>query len=245
MPTDNDYEQLIECFRADMGISDDFIPDMMRLLDRMVYAGRIKQVSIFPDGEHGKSDAHYDPKRKTIYVSETCAKQIRPKDRFTIGHEIAHVLDKATFTRHRNTDFSIGFGKKLRKEEVRANSIAAALLIPERLAAVDQETTIEEITARFGVSRSMASLRLSNLKRRHRQRHNIQRVLSESKPPKQFDTGDYALSFTEMMKNAEKPFIPFRQSVNIFYDPLAANDPLEHEFDKAMNGWLKKDAIKS
>ncbi|WP_338610593.1 ImmA/IrrE family metallo-endopeptidase [Pelagibacterium nitratireducens] len=215
MLTDDQIESLAEQFRIDVAIEHDFIPNMLEVLDKMKRQDMILDVQFFPDGQFGMSEAYYAPDTRTMHLSHTCARKQMPQHRFTVAHEIAHLLAGHKFTRHRRVDHGQQFGSEVKKNEREADKIAAAILVPEKLADVDMLTSARTLANRFGVSLSMANYRLKTLQERYRIRHGIQR---KPLPPvklapdgsivlavaEKFDTGDYNAAAKEMARNARR-----------------------------------------
>lgn len=195
-------EQKAKEFRERMGVPDDEKVDMTDLLRRMKFAGEISNV-IYATIENSKgSIAHFDPGTDTITVSAVSAERQTPRDRFTFAHEIAHKIAAHRFVRHRKNGPQ--FGAQVRMDEEYANAIAAAILVPEHLANVTEETTAEDISRRFGVSMPMAKLRLIELQRRYRTKFGIARKLPTRTVPVSFDTGSYDEAMAEMASNTKR-----------------------------------------
>lgn len=109
--------------------------------------------------------AFTSPTEKRIYISESVynnACRNIPKDRFTIAHELGHLL--------LGHEFDMVFSRKnenapiprYRDSEWQADTFAAYLLMPTELA---KDKTADEIKELFGVSTSAAVAREARLKR--------------------------------------------------------------------------------
>lgn len=215
MLTDDQIELLAEQFRIDMAIDHKFIPNMLEVLDKMKRQDMLLDVQFFPDGQFGMSEAHYAPDTRTMHLSHTCASKQMPQHRFTVAHEIAHLLAGHKFTRHRRADHGRQFGSEVRKNEREADKIAAAILVPAKLADVNMSTNARTLANRFGVSLSMARIRLTSLQERYRIHYGVQK---KRLPPvklapdgsivfadvQEFDTGDYNAATKEMARNAQR-----------------------------------------
>ena len=98
------------------------------------------------------------------------------RQRFTIAHEIGHLLLHADETLHVDKNFPIGLrsgisGKSVDKNEIEANQFAAALLMPSDLLSKDVTPlagrdvlfAIRKLAKKYGVSEQAMSIRLSVL----------------------------------------------------------------------------------
>ena len=206
-------ETLARNFRARMGIPDDLKPDMFDLLRRMKIAGELAAIVEAPPTALGDSAATFDPARNAITVGSASVTRQSRRDRFTYAHEIGHKLADHQHLRHRKNQSAEQFGRTVKDDEKVANAIAAAILVPEHLANVDQGTTAEELAEKFGVSMPMARLRLLDLQRRYRLRRGISRPTpmvtfqsagTKAATKREFDTGDYGESMAEMAANARR-----------------------------------------
>jgi Zn-dependent peptidase ImmA (M78 family) len=99
------------------------------------------------------------------------------RQRFTIAHEIGHLLLHADENLHVDKNFPIGLrngisGKSVDENEIEANQFAAALLMPadlikedvHRLTGTDVLVAIRKLAKKYGVSEQAMSIRLSALR---------------------------------------------------------------------------------
>ena len=123
--------------------------------------------AVLEDNDPNMADkwAYTDPTGKCIYLSETVyqkACQNNPQARFTIAHELGHLLlghkVDVIFARQ-NCDTKIPC---YRDSEWQADTFAAQLLMPTELA---QGKTTNELEQLFGVSASAAIARGDRLKK--------------------------------------------------------------------------------
>lgn len=116
------------------------------------------------DPRLNKKWAFTSPTEKCIYISESVynnACRNIPKDRFTIAHELGHLLlghkfDMVFSRKNENTPIPC-----YRDSEWQADTFAAYLLMPTELA---KDKTADEIKELFGVSTSAAIAREARLK---------------------------------------------------------------------------------
>ncbi len=98
------------------------------------------------------------------------------RQRFTIAHEIGHLLLHADENLHVDKNFPIGLrnaisGKSVNENEIEANQFAAALLMPANLIAKDIQQligtdvliAIRKLARKYRVSEQAMSIRLSTL----------------------------------------------------------------------------------
>jgi Zn-dependent peptidase ImmA (M78 family) len=98
------------------------------------------------------------------------------RQRFTIAHEIGHLLLHADEKLHVDKNFPIGLrdatsGKSVNENEIEANQFAAALLMPRDLIAEDIKPfigkdvllAIRKLAKKYKVSEQAMSIRLSSL----------------------------------------------------------------------------------
>jgi len=101
----------------------------------------------------------------------------RERQRFTIAHEIGHILLHADEELHVDKNFPIGLrsglsGEGVDENEIEANQFAAALLMPADLIARDIEPlvgtdvliAIHKLAKKYKVSEEAMSIRLSTLR---------------------------------------------------------------------------------
>ena len=98
------------------------------------------------------------------------------RQRFTIAHEIGHLLLHTNESLHVDKNFPIGLrngisGKAVDEKEIEANQFAAALLMPAdliaedvlRLTGMDVLMAIKKLARKYRVSEQAMSVRLSTL----------------------------------------------------------------------------------
>lgn len=117
---------------------------------------------------------HLMPDDMALTYPDSCLIQIKasvfngacagvPRDRFTLAHEVGHLLMHGGLPLHRAYDSSIY--KPYRSSEWQADEFAGALLMPE--SCIDTKGSLESIAYEFGVSGSAAGTRVRNLNRRN------------------------------------------------------------------------------
>jgi Zn-dependent peptidase ImmA (M78 family) len=119
-------------------------------------------VAPLPDGVAGA--CHRDGDRALLWVN---GRQFRPRQRFTLAHELAHAWCR--HDGHETFDTSATFNGATRNPcEVQANAFAAEFLVPRAAMQelISGEPSLEEavtIAAAYGVSTPMVVIRLKQL----------------------------------------------------------------------------------
>jgi Zn-dependent peptidase ImmA (M78 family) len=113
----------------------------------------------------------------TIGVNVT---QMRVRQRFTIAHELGHLLLHQGIWSHKDEGFLVNFrsaksSEATNVEEIEANFFAASILIPKQfldqdnaIRALDSDTAVRDLARKYNVSRHAMSLRLANVYGAHR-----------------------------------------------------------------------------
>jgi hypothetical protein len=131
-------------------------------------------------------EAQYDPHLRVLRLRESvfCAANdflssstARRRARFTVMHEIGHVLRGHSRVRHRNIS-----NRKIEKivmqtqvDESEADRFASAFLVPVHLVDINRSPTARDISEEFLISIRAAEIRLEELTRLHRRKNNIKR----------------------------------------------------------------------
>jgi IrrE N-terminal-like domain len=142
---DEDFEQAARTLRIELEIDDRFCPDLIFVLDELKRRGKIEGYLRVPD-EAMKDDASYDSDQRLLRIRESvfrvldhpnlASRQEFQRARFTIAHEVGHVIwsHHGKYFRGPTTDAATGLSRRLRLRESEANRFAAAFLIPSYLA---------------------------------------------------------------------------------------------------------------
>jgi Zn-dependent peptidase ImmA (M78 family) len=159
------------------------------MIFKLKHEGLIKDYVRVPDVEMPDDEAEYNPHtgimkiRESVFqaANDVYGRRAKNRARFTIAHEIAHVVLGHTGTRHRNvSDRKIErILIQIRVDEIEANRFAAAFLMPMHLIDMSLNPTPTEISFQFQVSEAAASTRLDQLKRLERRKSGTKRPLPD------------------------------------------------------------------
>lgn len=156
--TKNEIENMSEMILAELNFSDTNAVDVIKVAKELgftVYKSKFEKDDI--DGIVINST-----EEKSIHVNES---QIHQRQRFTIAHEIGHiVLHHDMDANYEMVDYRIS-GGEFDQKEFEANSFAAALLMPkEKVTQVWNDLRdVDDVADLFQVSKRAASIRLMNL----------------------------------------------------------------------------------
>ena len=200
-------ERVIRELRETLGIVDDLKLDPDDLLRRLKIAGFIDAFGSGGAETIRPEDAKWSPERRAIILGEeVAAKATAQSDeaRFTVAHEVAHMLSGDPARYRRSSGARLQFGRHIEADEERADRLARALLVPAYLAQVTLSTTVEELMTRFGLPAEQSKRRLDELKRMYRRERGIKRELPATNAPRPIDTSSYDDVFPEMLRNAAR-----------------------------------------
>lgn len=162
----NQIEQYALKLRTDLGLRDvpffDVIGFLERVLDNTLSFVRLE---IEEDRQMPTAEGLTDPRGEFIRLRVSVyrgAYNNRPRDRWTVAHELGHLFLHSRRTMKRLSQQERKSVPAFKSAEAQANCFAAGLLIPAHL--VPATMQVEEIMLQFGVSREAATLRLSNLR---------------------------------------------------------------------------------
>jgi hypothetical protein len=144
--------------RRALGVPDGSAVDMLRLLE-LVLPSVLEGYSfeVVPDRELGEAEATTSMTERTIKMGESCyeaAREGQARYPFTLAHELGHLL------MHTGNPVQMARGQSVKPyvdAEWQADAFAGAFLMPAD--EVRRCVSINEIMARFGVSRSAAEVR--------------------------------------------------------------------------------------
>jgi len=182
--TDEQIERRAKEARRVFKIDGQVVPDVITLIFKLKDLGLIDNYERVPDSQMGTDEATYDPYTRRLIIRESvfvAANANLPRARFTIAHEIGHIVLGHNRIRHRRTDYREGqAASTIRGDERQANIFAAALLAPYHLSEATEATSAEDIANRFQISLSAAQIRLPELQRQYRIANGIRRELPDS-----------------------------------------------------------------
>jgi hypothetical protein len=173
--------------RERWGWSGQCCPDVVTGLFKLKHEGRIHGYLRVPDVDLPEDEAEFDPHTGLLRMRESvfCAANDplssstkKKRARFTIMHEIGHVLLEHKGTRHRNVS-----DRKIEKilmgtrvDEAEANRFAGAFLVPPELVDLSSSPTALQLSNEFLVSERSAEVRLQELHAIDRRKSKTKRV---------------------------------------------------------------------
>jgi Zn-dependent peptidase ImmA (M78 family) len=184
--SDEQFEQLAQAIRVELGIDDRIKVDPIDFLRRLKHFGYIKDYVRLPDTCLPDADGKYNPDDQKIYLCDSTCQGIEsgnPHDMFTVFHEGAHALLGHQYERKRSFSAQAKVEKKvlsIRKDEIAANKLAVAIMAPFHKAEFTLETTPAQIASRSGLSPKAASIRYDEFARIYRRANNLRRSLPTS-----------------------------------------------------------------
>lgn len=186
-----DFEEIARATRRRIGIEYVHRPDMITVLFKLQSNDLISSYERVPDANMPEDLGAYDPEtrilrlRESTFVAANEVISFHPENsraRFTIAHELGHVVLQHKQTRHRNVS-----GRQIEKiapsiirDESDADKFAAAFLAPFYLSENPLLVHASDIANRFGLSRQAAEIRLEQLQRLYRRANKIPRPLPKS-----------------------------------------------------------------
>ncbi len=188
---DEDFEEVARATRRKLGIEHQLQPDMVTVLFKLQQLGMIASYEKVPDHKMPEDLGAFDPDRRIMRLREStfvAANEVIDQNpatkraRFTIAHELGHVVFGHKKTRHRNIS-----GRPIEKiapsimrDESDADKFAAAFLAPLYLAGNPLLAHASDLADRFGLSTRAAEIKLEELQRLYRRAHNLPRPLPKS-----------------------------------------------------------------
>lgn len=151
-------------FRKIFGIENDLYIDIVCLLELALVNPGIIEYEIVEDSEMGYDEALSIPADDLLLIKESVyegAAAGNPRDRFTIAHEIGHlILHKDYKNCFARTESNV---KPYEDPEWQANCFAGEFLVPYHLC---KNMSTDEIALRCGVSKKAAEVQKSTFKYR-------------------------------------------------------------------------------
>lgn len=143
---DEEMERIARQVRSSLGMDDQLRPDMITVIFKLKTRGVIKNYERVPDHEMPHDEARFDADTGLLYIRESTFRAAntqysfnpmeRKRARFTIAHELGHIVLGHVGTNFRGATSARGkqLGRKIRINERDAERFAAAFLAPEHLA---------------------------------------------------------------------------------------------------------------
>jgi len=182
--SEEDYEQIATTVRVAVDLDHRVKLDVVEFIRRLKHHGYISDYVRVPDATLPDAEAKYIGQDRKIFVRESVFQRAERSDvhcRFSIVHECSHAIFEHQFERKRSL-----LGRSaapemrvpsVRREEVQADKLAAVLLAPFHRVDFSLQITAEQLEKRFGLSRPAARLRLEEMARIFRRRHQLLRPL--------------------------------------------------------------------
>lgn len=181
--TDEQFDEIAQTILNALGLKDDVKLDVIELLRRLKRHGYIADYVRVPDTALADAEAKYVPQERKIYIRESAYQGAvvgEPHYRFTVCHEVSHVVLDHQFERKRSLFGSHAAERRvpaINRDEAQANKLAAALLAPFYKAAFGSDTTCDMVQKRFGLSCTTAQHRFEELSHLYRLKNNLPRAL--------------------------------------------------------------------
>ena len=182
--SEEDFEQIATTVRVAVELDHQVKLDVIEFIRRLKHRGYIADYIRVPDIALPDAEAKYVGQDRKIFIRESIFRGAERSDehcRFSIVHECSHAIFDHQFERKRSL-----LGRSaapemrvpsIRREEIQTDKLAAVLLAPFHRADFSLQTTAEELERRFGLSKSAARLRLEEMARVFRRRHQLLRPL--------------------------------------------------------------------
>lgn len=156
-------EAMSNSFLQDFGLADTPYFPVMQLLENVLDSKLgLVTLQVSDEIEMRGSLGHTDPNGQFIELLESVyngAWNNNPRDRFTATHEVAHwILHTRVPLQRCQPGQAIG---GYQSAEAQANRMTADLMMPKRF--ITEDDTVATLTARHGVSRSAAKIRIKSL----------------------------------------------------------------------------------
>ena len=144
-----DFEAAARQLRIKLGIDDQLRPDMTTVIIKLKHCGMIKDYLRVPDAQMPDDEACFDSDKGLLCLREstfcaasamfTYSEQERRRARYTIAHEIGHIVFRHEGVRHRGrtSELSREWIGKIRRQEREAERFAIAFLAPQHLVGSD------------------------------------------------------------------------------------------------------------
>jgi hypothetical protein len=188
---DEEFEEIARATRRKLGIEHLLRPDMVTVLFKLQHLGMINGYERVPDCDMPDDLGAFDPDSRIMRLRDStfvAANEVidqnpaRQRARFTIAHELGHIVLGHKKTRHRNLS-----GRSIEKiaptiirDERDADKFAASFLSPLYLAGNPLLAHAGQLAERFGLSNRASEIRLEELQRLYRRAHNLPRPLPKS-----------------------------------------------------------------
>lgn len=167
-PKSNNDIEFMACEVRDVlakwGLIDGDSVNVKKVLEQLFPALGYTYKILAPD-EMPDYEACVIPGEELIFIRQDVYDNLQEDEgraRFTIMHELAHVVLKHHVTLHRNGD---GSHKIYEDSEWQADGLAAALLMPKNICLASDNAF--ELARRCGVSNAAANIRMSKIKKPH------------------------------------------------------------------------------
>jgi Zn-dependent peptidase ImmA (M78 family) len=188
---DEEFEEVARATRRRLGIEHQPQPDMVTILFKLQQLGIIDGYERVSDVEMPDDLGAFDPDSRLLRLRDStfiAANDVagrrpeRERARFTIAHELGHVVFGHKKTRHRNTSGRLvdKIAPTIVRDENEADKFAASFLAPLYLAGNPLLAHAGQIAERFGLSIRASEIRLEQLQRLYRRAHNLPRPLPKS-----------------------------------------------------------------
>lgn len=166
--TDIDIENTARNIRRNLGMENSSPFDLMTAIVNLKEMYRNFNYLKVPDKQMPHAYAMFDSSKSQIIMRQSIFEGMQRRDPhacMTVAHELSHFLLSHGGIRNRSVQ-TASYERQIsqiRKEEREASRLAAVLLAPEYL--IDRSWSAEEISFKFGVSLTAATLRKEEIER--------------------------------------------------------------------------------
>jgi Zn-dependent peptidase ImmA (M78 family) len=179
---DEEIERGSRRFRQDVRIDGRDIPDLLFVLNELRRIGTIADYLALPDASMPSNHAKYDSDTKVLHFNRSThgaldliysdGQRERRRSRFTVPHEIAHIVLGHDGGRYRGQSSEVfkRFSRDQRTAESEANRWASAFLAPmhilDRVAAdTGRPLDVDTVSCLFDINAQAAAIRLETVSR--------------------------------------------------------------------------------
>jgi Zn-dependent peptidase ImmA (M78 family) len=174
-------ELIVIQFRVRLGMKDVEYIELETVLEKMAHLFPGFSYRCVPDNKLRDAKGMYNPETELMEIPSNVflgMKNRVPHSRFSVAHEIAHVVLKHEGVRFRHAERKAyeKLNSTIWRDEREAEKFAALLLAPTHLA--EHCKTANELQKKFGLSRDASEIRITEIETHLRRKNNEIRPLT-------------------------------------------------------------------